>query len=87
MARDTQRQKVYDAEDRAFGRNKPADGLSVEQMQALVDKWGQSKLLRRRYPRAGQPVRITDGRGRRRASYFARRWATGWHARSHDHDA
>jgi hypothetical protein len=65
--RDTQRQRLYDAERDAFGRT--ADGYTVEQMQALIDKWRSSKTLCKRYPRAKLPVKVTDGRSRRRGAY------------------
>lgn len=68
MARDTQRQKVYDAERAAFGGSKP-EGYSIAEMQQLIDKWRSSKVLQRHYPRATRPLRVADGRGRRRACF------------------
>jgi len=72
MQRDSQRSKVYRAEERAFGSamNTHENGtreLSLEEMQALVDRWRSSKVLRRHYPKAQTRIRVTDGRGKRHA--------------------
>jgi len=68
-----QRQKVYNAEVAAFGPARD-DGYSVAEMQAMVDKWLASAVVRRRYPMAAHKVTVTDGRSRRRGGYKA-----GWH--------
>jgi putative metallohydrolase (TIGR04338 family) len=70
MARDTQRKKVYDAEDAAFDKSK-SEELSVLECQAFIDKCLSSKVLQRKYPRAARRgyFKVADGRGRRRACY------------------
>lgn len=68
-----QRQKVYNAEVAAFGQAED-QGYSVADMQAMVNKWCASAVVRRRYPRAITPPTVTDGRSRRRGAYKA-----GWH--------
>jgi putative metallohydrolase (TIGR04338 family) len=65
--KDMQRQRVYDAEEAAFGAS--STELTVEEMQRLIDKWVASKTLQRRYPRANLPLKVTDGRSRRRGGY------------------
>lgn len=74
--RDSQRSKLYAAEDAAFdlGYNgfQSRDTLSLQECQAIVDKVWASKIIRRKYSRATRyslaPL-VCDGRGRRRACY------------------
>lgn len=66
--RDSQRSKVYAAENATYGL-RSAEGLSVGEMQKLVDKWCASTVVQRHYPRAKRPVEVRDGRGRRKACY------------------
>jgi putative metallohydrolase (TIGR04338 family) len=65
--RDTQRQRVYDAETAAFGRD--SEEMTLAECQAFVDKCLSSAWLRKRFPRAAEPVEVRDGRSRRRAGY------------------
>lgn len=65
-----QRQRVYDAENAAFDKSKPSEGLSVAECQAFVDKCCSSRVLQRRYPGAAHPPTVKDGRGRRKACYM-----------------
>jgi hypothetical protein len=70
MERDSQKSKVYRAEDRAFPGMYVEDGrtgLSLDEMQALVDRWKASKVLQRHYPRAKRALFVKDGRGKRHA--------------------
>lgn len=64
--RDSQRSKLYAAERRAFASDEPMPEMSVETMQALIDKWASSKVMQRRYPRARRRCVVRAGRG---ASY------------------
>lgn len=67
--RDTQRQKLYDAEQIAFG--KAECRMTLDEVQVLVDRALASKVIRRHYPRACFRCTVTDGRSRRRGSYRA----------------
>lgn len=67
--RDTQRQKLYDAENAAFGESHPT--MSLAEVQAFVDKVLASKVVQRHYPRAQYRLTVTDGRARRSAGYYA----------------
>lgn len=71
--RDSQRSKIYAAEDAAFNRGF-SEGLTVGECQAIVDKVLASRTVRERYPRADLPVLVADGRGRRSACYAATRY-------------
>jgi putative metallohydrolase (TIGR04338 family) len=66
--RDSQRSKVYAAEQAAFP-NIHNGHLTVPEMQALIDKWCSSAVLQRKYPRAAMVPLVTDGRGRRKGGY------------------
>jgi putative metallohydrolase (TIGR04338 family) len=68
--RDMQRQKLYDAEEIAFGQAK--ETMTLHEAQALVDRVLASKVIRRQYPRAIYRLGVEDGRSRRRGGYFAR---------------
>jgi putative metallohydrolase (TIGR04338 family) len=68
MARDSQRGKVYAAENAAFDKSKSED-LSVAECQAFIDKCLNSKGLQSKYPKATRRYKVTDGRGRRTACY------------------
>lgn len=67
--RDTQRQRVYDAENAALSSIDPRADLSLRDMQNLVDRWCADRVVRRHYRRAVRPLLVTDGRGRRTACY------------------
>jgi len=65
-ARDTQRQKVYNAEN--FLQRRGPRYETVAEMQVYVDKLVASAWFRRRWPRtAGGGIEVRDGRGRSRA--------------------
>lgn len=67
--RDSQRSKVYAAEDAAFPRILGLARLDLNEMQRIVDKVCSSKLVQRKYPRAKHAPLVTDGRARRSAAY------------------
>jgi putative metallohydrolase (TIGR04338 family) len=67
--RDTQRQKLYDAEGLAFGEAEAE--MTLDECQALVDKVLASKVIQRKYRRAQYQLTVTDGRSRRSGGYFA----------------
>lgn len=60
--RDSQRQKVYDAEDAIHGKDLP----TVPEMQEYIDAILRKRWFKNRYPNIKQ-VKVQDGRGRRRA--------------------
>lgn len=68
--RDTQRSKVYRAEE-ALKSLVGSEGLTVPECQALIDKWASSAYLRRHYPQASVRCEVRDGRGHRRAVYYS----------------
>jgi putative metallohydrolase (TIGR04338 family) len=67
MPRDSQRAKLYTAEE-STNLEARGDKLALDEAQALVDKMSASSL-RERYPRAAIPCLIRDGRGARHAFY------------------
>lgn len=68
--RDSQRAKLYRAEDAVFQKSKPAEYTDLRDVQAYADKVLKSKWVRRTFPHAPYLVRVVDGRGRRRAAAF-----------------
>ncbi len=76
--RDTQRQKVYDAEMLAFGGSigrdnpykTPPDYRTVAECQEFVDKVLASPAWKHLCPFGPDSVIVTDGRGRRRGAAF-----------------
>lgn len=70
MVRDSQRQKVYDAEHDAFDKNK-TEGMSLEEIEALVQKVWSGKRVQAKYRRATtrRIPEVTDGRSRRTACF------------------
>jgi hypothetical protein len=59
--RDQQRSRVYAWERAVLGRPADSPSLSLQECQALVDAWGRDFDL--------DAIRVTDGRGRRKACW------------------
>jgi hypothetical protein len=77
--RDSQRQKLYDAEDAAFGKEKPPEFRTIAECQAYVDRVvGSEAWEALGFSHLGMfdshPLTVKDGRGRRRGG--RRRLAT-----------
>lgn len=81
--RDSQRQRLYDAEEELechqtehinTANETPANGMTLQEIERFVDKAIRSAWFRRRW-RLSTTFRIGDGRGARRATYqHAGRW-------------
>jgi putative metallohydrolase (TIGR04338 family) len=66
--RDSQRQKVYDAEDLVFHKSLPPEYETVAECQEFVDHVTASDVWTKVLGvRTWAPVKVRDGRGRRRA--------------------
>lgn len=71
--RDAQRQKVYDAENAAFGFSHPERFESIDEARVFIEAVCQSAALRERYPRAVNPPSVKKAHGRRNGACYSPR--------------
>lgn len=68
--RDSQRQKLYDAEDLVFDPHFKRLHVTLEEAQALVDAVCAAALVRERYPRAARVPTVKRAHGKRNGACF-----------------
>ena len=64
--RDSQRQKIYDAEDAVFDKYNPPEWASVHEVQEFVDYVTATDAWKALEVGNEKPISVRDGRGRRR---------------------